>query len=81
MGNKIKEILANIPYSTLILATILMGMAPFFPIPHAIEKTQMLMRGELTKPLDIFDLIFHLFPVLLIGLKYGTSKSKSRNTE
>ena len=63
MGNKLKEFLQKIPYSSLIIAAILMGLAPFFPIPHTIEKSQMLLRGELTKPLDIFDLLFHLFPI------------------
>ena len=76
MGNKLKEFLQKIPYSSLIIAAILMGLAPFFPIPHTIEKSQMLLRGELTKPLDIFDLLFHLFPILLLGLKYGTTYSK-----
>ncbi len=78
MGNKIKEILINIPYSTLILAAILMGLAPFFPIPHSVEKTQMLLKGELTQLLDIFDLFFHLFPILLLGLKYGITYSESK---
>ena len=76
MGNKLKEFLQKIPYSSLIIAAILMGLAPFFPVPHTIEKFQMLLQGELTKPLDIFDLLFHLFPILLLGLKYGTTNSK-----
>jgi len=76
MGNKLKEFLQKIPYSSLVIAAILMGLAPFFPIPHTIEKSQMLLRGELIKPLDIIDLLFHLFPVLLLGLKYGITNSK-----
>jgi hypothetical protein len=76
MGNKLKEFLQKIPYSSLVIAAILMGLAPFFPVPHTIEKSQMLLRGELTKPLDIFDLLFHLFPVLLLGLKYGITNYK-----
>jgi hypothetical protein len=76
MGNKLKEFLQKIPYSSLIIAAILMGLAPFFPIPHTIEKFQMLLRGELTKLLDIFDLFFHLFPILLLGLKYITINYK-----
>lgn len=77
MGNKLKEFLNKISYSSLIVAAILMGLAPFFPIPHTIEKSQMLLRGELTKLLDIFDLLFHLFPILLLGLKYGTTSYKT----
>jgi len=76
MGNKLKQLLQKIPYSSLIIAAILMGLAPFFPIPHTIEKFQMLLRGELTKLLDIFDLFFHLFPIILLGLKYITINYK-----
>jgi len=76
MGNKLKQFLQKIPYSSLIIAAILMGLAPFFPIPHTIEKFQMLLRGELTKLLDIFDLFFHLFPIILLGLKYITINYK-----
>ncbi len=76
MGNKLQEFIQKIPYSSLFIAAILMGLAPFFPIPHTIEKAQMLLSGELTKPLDIFDLIFHLFPILVLGLKYITANYK-----
>jgi hypothetical protein len=77
MGNKLQEYIQKIPYSSLFIAAILMGLAPFFPIPHTMEKAQMLLRGELTKSLDIFDLLFHLFPILLLGLKYGIANSKN----
>ena len=34
----------------------------------------MLVRGELTRPLDIFDLIFHAAPIALIVVKFLTSR-------
>jgi hypothetical protein len=38
-------------------------------MPHALEKLYMLIDGSLTKPVDIFDLFFHLFPALILLLK------------
>lgn len=53
-----------------------MGLAPFVPMPHSIEKILLLAKGELTKPIDIFDLLFHLSPLFIIGLKFYYSKNK-----
>jgi hypothetical protein len=70
--------LDKISYSTLIVATILLGLAPFVPMPHSIEKILLLKDGDLTKPIDIFDLFYHFSPVILIALKYyKDSKEKS----
>jgi hypothetical protein len=67
-------ILKDIPYSLLIMAAILMALAPFFPEPHLVEKIRMLLKGTLRRPLDIFDLFFHLIPALLLVLKWYTEK-------
>ena len=61
--------LEKIPYTLLITAAIFMLLAPFRPMPHVIEKIVMLKNGALTKPLDIFDLIFHLTPAILLIIK------------
>jgi hypothetical protein len=61
--------LEQIPYSTLIIVAVLMLLAPFRPMPHVVEKLLMLRDGTLHRPLDIFDLFFHLIPTLLLGLK------------
>jgi hypothetical protein len=58
-----------IPYSILILGAILLGLAPFRPMPHLVEKLLMLVNGTLRKPLDIFDLLFHALPLILLLLK------------
>jgi hypothetical protein len=34
-----------------------------------VEKMNMLLNGTLTKPLDIFDLFFHLIPTIILLLK------------
>ena len=61
--------LDKIPYTLLVIAALFMLLAPFQPMPHVIEKMIMLKNGVLSKPIDIFDLIFHLFPLLLLIIK------------
>jgi len=67
-------VLENVPYSVLIGAAVLLGLAPFIPEPHLVEKIKMLLGGELKRPLDIFDLLLHSAPLFLIALKWITSK-------
>lgn len=52
-----------------IAAALTLGLAPFFPEPHIIEKLRMLSQGTLNRPLDIFDLAFHAAPWLLLVAK------------
>lgn len=61
--------LDNIPYTILIPLTFLMLLAPFHPMPHALEKIIMLKNGELRRLIDIFDLFFHTAPLLLLIIK------------
>ncbi|MBL0715193.1 MAG: RND transporter [Desulfosarcina sp.] len=63
------KILDAIPYSVLGPLAVLLLLAPFKPMPHVLEKLIMLTDGVLTKPLDVFDLFFHLLPTILLGLK------------
>ena len=55
-------------YPVLILACLTLGLAPFNP-PHIVEKIRMLMEGSLTKPIDIFDLLMHAAPFVLLAYK------------
>lgn len=64
-----RNILNRIPLSILIVLCLSLGLAPFTPEPHLWEKLKMLASGELTKPLDIFDLLLHGTPWLLLILK------------
>ena len=61
--------LDKIPFITLILISMLLGLAPFAPEPHVWEKLKMLFDGSLAKPIDIFDLFMHGTPWVLLGLK------------
>lgn len=63
-------------YSFLIPASLLLGLAPFVPEPHLVEKIRMLFSGTLSRPIDIFDLFLHgAFPALLL-VKLGRDVAK-----
>ena len=59
----------SIPLPMLIVLSLFLGLAPFFPEPHLVEKVRMLSNGELTKAIDIFDLVMHATPWVLLIIK------------
>ncbi len=59
----------KIPLLPLTIAAIFMSLAPFAPEPHLIEKLRMLSNGELTKGIDIFDLFWHSFLIVLLAIR------------
>ena len=63
------KLLNSIPLPHFIVLSLFLGLAPFFPEPHLAEKVRMLMNGELNKPLDMFDLLLHGTPWVLLLLK------------
>ena len=63
-------IIDKIPTGVLIVFAVLMLVAPFRPMPHVLEKLIMLKNGILIKPIDIFDLFWHIAPTLLLMLKF-----------
>ncbi|WP_432822945.1 RND transporter [Trichloromonas sp.] len=73
-----KAFLARIPYPVLIPGALLLGLAPFYPQPHAVEKIRMLVAGSLHQPIDIFDLLMHLSPVLLLMCKWLVERFAGR---
>ena len=48
-----------------IIMALTLGLAPFAP-PHIVEKIGMLSRGELVRPIDIFDFLMHGTPWALL---------------
>jgi len=62
----IVRFLGRIPWTFLLPVAIVLGLAPFRPEPHLAEKLRMLADGQLTGPLDIFDLLMHGTPLLLV---------------
>jgi hypothetical protein len=61
--------LDRIPLWILVAVALTLGLAPFVPEPHVWEKLKMLAAGTLSRPIDIFDLLYHGVPWLLLALK------------
>ena len=61
--------LDKVPLYMLVIAALTLGLAPFMPQPHVLEKLQMLTAGTLSRPIDIFDLFLHGTPFVLLALK------------
>jgi hypothetical protein len=72
-----RKILEKIPLLPLILFSVLLGLAPFVPEPHLWEKLKMLANGTLTKPIDIFDLLMHSTPAILLVIKLTLGRKNS----
>ena len=64
-----RNLLDRISLPLLIVLCLSLGLAPFSPEPHLLEKLRMLATGDLTKLVDIFDLLLHGTPWLLLGIK------------
>ncbi len=63
------EWLDRFPLWLLIVAVLTIGLAPYRPEPHVWEKLKMLSAGTLVRPIDIFDLLLHAAPWLVLALK------------
>ncbi len=63
--------LQKLSYRFLIPVAIVLALLPIYPRPHLVEKLEMLANGSLSRPLDIFDLIWHGWPLILLGIKVG----------
>lgn len=74
----IARILQRLSWTFLLPVAVLLGLAPFRPEPHLLEKLRWLINGSLSRPVDIFDLFMHGGPLLLVAGKLlmgrGTSE-------
>lgn len=61
--------LDRFPLVWLVVLALWLGVAPIVPEPHLVEKIRMLAQGTLVKPIDIFDLLLHTVPLVLLGLR------------
>lgn len=61
--------LDRISLPVLAIMAVFLAFAPFTPEPHLLEKSRMLLEGTLVKPIDIFDLVLHAAPLVLLILK------------
>ncbi|MBE0583912.1 MAG: RND transporter [Desulfofustis sp.] len=67
-------IILSIPL--LVILCLTLGLAPFVPEPHLWEKAKMLADGNLTRPIDIFDLLLHGSPFVLLALRLLSSGTR-----
>jgi len=63
------------PLRLFLVAALTLGLAPFVPEPHVWEKLRLLLAGELSRPLDLFDLVLHGAPWVLLGLKLARGRA------
>jgi len=70
---KIGKFIDGISLQMLIIMTLFLGSAPYLPFflesPHLFSKLGMLAHGELSKPIDIFDLFLHGTPPVLLIIR------------
>lgn len=73
-----RQFLNKIPTPALAIAALFLALAPFMQEPHLWEKLKMLFNGNLSKPIDIFDLFMHSTPLTLLIIKiYFIVKDKN----
>ena len=61
--------LDRIPMSSAVIFALMLGLAPFHPEPHLVEKLRMLFEGTLSKPIDVFDLLMHAAMPIVVLVK------------
>ncbi len=60
-----------------LLASLTLGLAPFFPEPHIWEKIQWLFSGaQGMKPIDWFDLVLHGTPWVMLVISVARKFKK-----
>ncbi len=69
MSSDMLKYIDKIPLWLLATAAIFMSLAPFSPEPHLLEKSRMLINGELSRGIDIFDLFWHSFLLVLLSIR------------
>ena len=74
------NVIDKIPLHIVIVMCLTLGLAPFAPEPHVWEKLKMLADGSLAKPIDIFDLLMHGTPWLLLVLKLVRGSKQTDKT-
>ena len=72
--------LDRIPLVVIAVIALFLGLAPFQPEPHLVEKLRMLAAGVLTRPLDVFDLLWHAAPLALLAAKLARMALNARRS-
>lgn len=64
-----KNWIKRTPLILFVVFALTLGLAPFAPEPHVVEKLRMLADGSLSRPIDIFDLLLHGTPWVFLVTK------------
>ena len=59
----------KLPIPALAVVAVFMALLPLMSTPHLWEKLMMLSQGALVRPIDIFDLLMHGLPMLLLIIR------------
>lgn len=73
--------LDRIPLGWLIAIAMWLAVSPIVPEPHLVEKLRMLAQGTLVQPLDVFDLLLHGLPLVVLSARLWRlwrTRSRSR---
>ena len=70
--------LDRFPLGLLVVVAAWLAIAPVVPEPHLTEKWRMLLQGSLTRPLDIFDLLLHTLPLVLLAIRLWREAQRRR---
>ena len=55
-----------------------LAVAPIVPEPHLVEKLRLLSQGLLVKPIDMFDLLLHSAPLVLLAVRLWRDARRRR---
>lgn len=50
-----------------LFGSLTLGLAPFVPRPHVYKQLQNIAHGTLTQPIDVFDLVMHGAPWMVLA--------------
>ena len=71
----------KMPLGPLVILGLALGFAPFYPEPHLWQKLKMLADGTLTRPIDIFDLLFHAAGPTVLVIKIIRMRAPAKKAE
>lgn len=71
---RLLSLIDSLPIAMVLIICATLGLAPVLPEPHIWEKLKMLVAGDLVRPIDWFDLLFHGLPWVVLGLKLARRK-------
>ena len=70
--------LDRFPLKLLVAVALWLAVAPIVPEPHLVEKLRLLSQGLLVKPIDMFDLLLHSAPLVLLAVRLWRDARRRR---